>query len=444
MIAGFVGRLTPGDPSFAAGVTRFTRNSLFRGIRVSGGDVAGLTELAKLRDPEIRAAHDLSLDVNGSVPSLPAVAAVARAVPGLRIVIDHVANVAIDGRAPPADWLGGMDAVCRGRATYSGKGSGLALGADVCGGKAPADVEFYRPVLDAVWERFGEERVIYGSNWPVSEVFAPFGTAQWDCCRLLQDARRTRVATLLRRQRTRGLQMDETAGIVLNSDIKLLKALVIQSGFGRLAVELTAEKADSRKIHYDYSAISSRYCMHLLAVGAATASRKQPTPPDTAEPAAALTFRAEQIATDFGIGYAVTTGDVNGDGRTDVVAINATDLVWFEAPSWQKRVMLSGVTARDNVTLALNDIDRDGRLDVALGAGWQPTNTTSGGTLQWVGRAGAGADAPWEMHPISEEPTLHRIRWDDADGDGVRYPSLRHCTDEEPRARIGRVRAHGS
>ena len=42
-----------------------------------------------------------------------------------------------------------------------------------------------------------------------------------------------------------------------------------------------------------------------------------------ATPPAAFQFRAEQIASDFGIGYAVTSGDVNGDGRTDVVAIRA-------------------------------------------------------------------------------------------------------------------------
>jgi hypothetical protein len=156
-------------------------------------------------------------------------------------------------------------------------------------------------------------------------------------------------------------------------------------------------------------------CLLVIGIGSVAVVHVQ-----SPKPAAALAFRAEQIATDFGIGYAVTTGDVNGDGRTDVVAINATDLVWFEAPSWQKRVILTGVTARDNVTLALNDIDRDQRLDIALGAGWQPTNTASGGTLQWVGRAAAGADAAWEMHAISEEPTLHRMRWADVDGDGSR------------------------
>jgi L-fuconolactonase len=174
-IRGFVGHLTPGTPAFAADISRLARNPLFRGIRVSGGDVPGLTAASQLRDLEVLAGHDLSLDVNGNVASLPAVAAVARAVPRLRIVIDHVANVAIDGKTPPAEWLGGMQAAAAQPHVFC-KVSGLVEGSGRRDGKAPADVEFYRPVLDAVWERFGDERVIFGSNWPVSEVFAPLAT----------------------------------------------------------------------------------------------------------------------------------------------------------------------------------------------------------------------------------------------------------------------------
>jgi predicted TIM-barrel fold metal-dependent hydrolase len=39
-------------------------------------------------------------------------------------------------------------------------------------------VEFYRPVLDAMQEMFGSERLIYASNWPVSERFAALATVQ--------------------------------------------------------------------------------------------------------------------------------------------------------------------------------------------------------------------------------------------------------------------------
>ena len=111
----------------------------------------------------------------------------------------------------------------------------------------------------------------------------------------------------------------------------------------------------------------------------------------------------------------MTTGDVNGDGRMDILAINATDLVWFQAPAWEKHVMLTaGATVADNVTIAAHDIDRDGRLDVALGAGWTRQNT---GTLQWVRQNAPGATPAWEVFPIGAEQSLHRIRWADVDGD---------------------------
>lgn len=175
LIRGLVGHLEPGDPAFAADLGRLAANPLFRGIRVSGGDVLSLGKPDRLRDLEILAARGLSLDVNGDVSSLPAVAAVAAALPQLRIVINHVANVRIDGGPPPAAWLTGMDRAA-GRANVFCKVSGLVEGTGRRDGMAPSDAAFYRPILDAVWARFGEERVIFGSNWPVSEVFAPLAT----------------------------------------------------------------------------------------------------------------------------------------------------------------------------------------------------------------------------------------------------------------------------
>ena len=158
--------------------------------------------------------------------------------------------------------------------------------------------------------------------------------------------------------------------------------------------------------------ILSTASVFAIASLAAIGARQAPAP---ASPA--FQFRAEQIATDFGVGYAVATGDVNGDKQTDIVAISGTDVVYFPAPKFEKRVMLSGATPRDNVCIALHDIDRDGRLDVAIGATWQPSNTTGGGTLHWVRQSGTPGEPTWELYPIGEEPTLHRIRWGDVDGD---------------------------
>lgn len=115
--------------------------------------------------------------------------------------------------------------------------------------------------------------------------------------------------------------------------------------------------------------------------------------------------------------YAVTTADVDGDGKPDVVAVAEDAVYWYQNPSWTKHTVIKDTTARDNVCLQAHDIDGDGRIDFALGASWQPTNTKTGGTLQVVTRTGA-EEGKWRVIPIASEPTLHRLRWGDVLGTG--------------------------
>ncbi len=128
-------------------------------------------------------------------------------------------------------------------------------------------------------------------------------------------------------------------------------------------------------------------------------------------------FRIQEIAKDLGVGYAVLLVDVDGDGKKDIVVVDQRRVVWYQNPTWRQRNIIENQTAPDNVCISAADIDGDGKIDFALGAAWNPSNTKSGGTLQWL-RRGKTLDEPWSVHPIGEEPTLHRIRFADLDNDG--------------------------
>ena len=40
---------------------------------------------------------------------------------------------------------------------------------------APTNLGFYRPILDFILQQFGEDRIIYGSNWPVTDRGGEYG-----------------------------------------------------------------------------------------------------------------------------------------------------------------------------------------------------------------------------------------------------------------------------
>jgi hypothetical protein len=134
-------------------------------------------------------------------------------------------------------------------------------------------------------------------------------------------------------------------------------------------------------------------------------------------------FKPQEIDSGLKIGYAVVTTDVDGDKRPDVVVVDQHKVVWYRNPGtqkgeWKKFVMLDGKTRPDNVCIAPIDIDGDGLPEFVLGAAWKPSDTTSAAQLVWLKR-GKDVTAEWTMHELPcDEPTVHRVRVFDIDGDG--------------------------
>ncbi|MFT5527994.1 MAG: hypothetical protein ACI9HK_005980 [Pirellulaceae bacterium] len=124
-------------------------------------------------------------------------------------------------------------------------------------------------------------------------------------------------------------------------------------------------------------------------------------------------FEAKVIDPNIGkVCYAVTVADVNGDSKPDIVAVSENRVLWYENPTWKPHVIIKDQTPRDNVCIAPMDIDGDGKIDFALGAGWTGT-----GTIHWL-RRDASLEDPWQVHEIGVERWLHRMRWADVLGKG--------------------------
>jgi predicted TIM-barrel fold metal-dependent hydrolase len=176
-VVGIVGNLKPDAPECAGHLKRFAANPLFRGIRISSGQTIEMTAKNRLDDLKRMVDLDLALDVNGGPETPAAIAGLAAKVPNLRIVLNHIGNVRITPETPPRDWAEGIRAAAS-HANVFVKISALVESASRDCKKAPKDLAFYKPYIDIVWNAFGNERVIYGSDWPVCESAADYETMQ--------------------------------------------------------------------------------------------------------------------------------------------------------------------------------------------------------------------------------------------------------------------------
>jgi predicted TIM-barrel fold metal-dependent hydrolase len=171
LIAAFIGHLNPGEPDFAAHLRRFSANPLFRGIRLEARALAQGLGRQNWEDDLRRVADaNLTVDLLGSGAMLPDVIKLAGLAPNLRLVIDHL---------PFPEWDSDIETAKKALIGFAempnvyAKVSAVVRAKD---GKPIEDAGAYKPRLDLLGEIFGADRVLYGSNWPVSNHLAPYAT----------------------------------------------------------------------------------------------------------------------------------------------------------------------------------------------------------------------------------------------------------------------------
>jgi hypothetical protein len=128
-------------------------------------------------------------------------------------------------------------------------------------------------------------------------------------------------------------------------------------------------------------------------------------------------FREHVLATDLKGGYQVVPLDVNRDGQADLVALASgmSELVWFEGPRWERRVLASGMSRMINLTSCSSDAG--GYPEIVVAHAFENEAKGSLGTVSVLRRAGDPLQ-PWTVSEIDRLPTSHRLRCADFDGSG--------------------------
>lgn len=172
-VLGVVGWIRLDSPTEAAEqLDRFGAQSVFKGVRhlVHDDPRDDFLDLPAVRESlALVAQRGLAFDVPDAYPRhLGAAVRLARDVPELPLVLDHLGKPPLGDAAAMDSWSNDFKALGR-EPNAVAKLSGLHLPG------VGYTAESLRPLFDEAVEAFGPERLMVGGDWPVSTLGAPYG-----------------------------------------------------------------------------------------------------------------------------------------------------------------------------------------------------------------------------------------------------------------------------
>ena len=176
IVVGVIGDLEPADPQFGHQLNALHRDPLFLGIRY--GNLWGRSLSKSLDNPSfvagVKSLADAGLTLDTANPDPPLLRAVVRltdAVPNLRVVLDHLPRLDMPEDVKARSVCEADLRELAARPQVFVKVSGVLRRIN---GVVPPQSPLYQSTLDQIWNRFGSDRLVYGSDWPNSDLWAPY------------------------------------------------------------------------------------------------------------------------------------------------------------------------------------------------------------------------------------------------------------------------------
>ena len=167
IIVGMIGDLDPTKSEFREYLERYHRNKLFLGIRY-GNVWPGHDLVAAVRKPEfienmkVFAQTGLTLEIaNPRFDLMEATVRLTDKVPELRVVVGHLQALPLPANPDVLRTYSNNLKDLRARKAYA-KISGLPRAANGQPQTSPAD---YKPMLDFIWDIFGEYYIVFAAGW---------------------------------------------------------------------------------------------------------------------------------------------------------------------------------------------------------------------------------------------------------------------------------------
>jgi predicted TIM-barrel fold metal-dependent hydrolase len=173
IMVGTIGNLEPDKPEFPEYLERYHKNPLFRGIRYGNLWNRDFTKASDnpmfINGLKLVAQAGLVMDTaNPRITLLEAVVRITDQVPELRVVVDHLPN---------------MEPTAVERPVYQRLLAEIGKRPEIyvkisevvhrMNGEVSMDVNSYRDRLDYLIDVFGEDRILFGSDWPNSDGVGP-------------------------------------------------------------------------------------------------------------------------------------------------------------------------------------------------------------------------------------------------------------------------------